>query len=203
MPDYRHFTLALAASIGLGFSGLAAAEWSQYRGPTHDGISGEKITFPWASSGPKVLWKAPTPNGFSSFSVSGGKAFTLVSRDGDGEAHETCIALNAATGKEMWAVDVDVAKYQGGGDSGAVGNNGGDGPRSTPVESDGKVYVTTGNLIVCCLDAETGKKVWSKDLIKEQGGHNVTWKSAGIAGDRRRIVVRRRRGQGPVVARPG
>lgn len=155
-----------------------ASDWPQYRGANHDGISADSVNLPWPSAGPKVVWKVPTPNGFSSFTVGGGSVFTQVSRKIDGALRETCVALDGATGKELWAVPVDVAKYQGGGDSGAEGNAGGDGPRSTPVVDDGLVYVLTTNLVLDCLDAKTGNKVWAKDLIKEYAGKNVGWGNA-------------------------
>src|SRR5258708_33450847 len=94
-----------------------AADWPQYRGPNHDGISTESVNLPWPSSGPKVIWKVPTPNGFSSFTVSGGEAFTQVSQESGSTAAEMCMALDAKTGKMLWAVPIDQTKYQGGGDS--------------------------------------------------------------------------------------
>src|ERR1700730_3366292 len=104
---------------------LASAEdWAQYRGNTGDGTSSEQITRPWAGSGPKRVWTANTPAGFSSIVVADGKAFTVVSRDSDGTLSEVCVALDAHTGRELWAAVTGKAKYRGGGDSGAEGNKG-------------------------------------------------------------------------------
>src|SRR5262245_32557707 len=114
--------VTLAAPVPL----LRAGDWPAYRGPNGDGISSEDLKLVW-SGAPKVLWHAPTRSGFSSFTVGGGKAFTLVSHDG----REGLVAMDAATGKEAWGRDVGRAKYDGGGDSGASDNKGGDGPRST------------------------------------------------------------------------
>ena len=36
----------------------------------------------------------------------------------------------------------------------------------------------TQNLVLHCLDAETGKPVWTKDLMKDHAGRNIAWKSA-------------------------
>jgi outer membrane protein assembly factor BamB len=88
------------------------------------------------------------------------------------------VALDAATGKELWAADIDIGRYMSGGDSGTKGNNGGDGPRSTPTLSDGRVYCYTQNLVLHCLEAATGKKLWSKDVLKEHAGRNIGWRSA-------------------------
>ena len=156
-----------------------AADWPQYRGPNLDGSTSEKIATKWPAGGPKALWKTPTPNGFSSFTVAGGKAFTQVTREVDGAPREVAVALDANTGKPVWAVPVGGTAYgHNGGNAGAKGNDGGDGARSTPTVIGGKVYVLGSELALLCLDANTGKAIWSHDLLKEFGGRNITWKNA-------------------------
>jgi outer membrane protein assembly factor BamB len=175
----KYLALSVVSLSSFVHSPLLAADWPQYRGPTHDGISTETIKLPWPAAGPKVLWTAPTTNGFSSFTVADGEAFTQVGREANGSQREFCIALDAATGKELWAVDVGQSDYgNAGGMSGAKNNKGGDGPRSTPVISDGKLYVLASDLTLYCLDPKSGKEEWKKDLIKDFGGKNITWKSA-------------------------
>ncbi len=155
-----------------------ATDWASFRGPNHDG------TVPGVSdlSGVKLgqaVWKTPTHLGFSSFAVAGGQAFTIVMRDDDGNNTETLVALDAASGKELWAKPLGVvSKYDGGGDAGTKENKGGDGPRSTPVVSDGKVYTIDANLGVYCHDAATGKEVWSHDVMKKNNGVNIRWQNA-------------------------
>ncbi len=157
---------------------LNAGDWPSYRGPNGDGIALEKPTLTWPASGPKVLWKVPIKNGFSSFTIADGKAFTQMNRDIEGANREVCVALDSSTGKELWSAVVGVGVYDGGGDSGAADNKGGDGPRSTPTVNGGKVFVFNQLLVLHCLDAETGKSLWTKDLIKEHAGHNISWKNA-------------------------
>lgn len=157
---------------------LPAADWPQYRGPNQDGCSTENVSLNWPAGGPKVVWKVPTPNGFSSFAVAGGKAFIQVTRAIGGAPREICLALDAATGKELWCADVAAGTYDGSGNAGTKDNSGGDGPRSTPTVGDGMVYVFTPDLVVHCLNAETGKPVWTKNLMKEHAGRNIGWKSA-------------------------
>ena len=159
---------------------LLGADWPQYRGPNHDGASPEKIPATWPAGGLRQVWKTPLRNGFSSFTLGDGKAFTLVTRDFDGGDQETCLALDAATGKELWAVPMGVgsSKYDGGGDSGARGNDGGDGARSTPTYDDGKVYAFSSRLMLKCLNASDGKEIWSCDLMKEHDGKKIQWESA-------------------------
>jgi outer membrane protein assembly factor BamB len=166
----------LTLGVLCGFA-THAADWPQYRGLNHDGKSSESIE-PWGRQGPQVAWKVPTPTGFSSFSVSQGRAFTLVQRDLGGASREVCLALDARTGQRLWEQPVGVAKYDGGGDSGTSNNKGGDGPRSTPSVDGEAVYVLSAQLYLACLDAATGEERWSRDIIREFEGRNINWQSA-------------------------
>ena len=174
------FTLKISLATAFAFTTVVATsgfadEWPQYRGAKSDGKSAETIgEIDW-SDGPKVLWKKPTELGFSSFSISNAKAFTLVVRDGA----QTCIAMNADTGEELWKHSFSKSDYgRGGGDAGAPGNKGGDGPRSTPSVDGDHVYIYDGQMILACLNAEDGKLVWQQDLIKDFGGRIVKWANA-------------------------
>jgi outer membrane protein assembly factor BamB len=177
MKALSFHSLAGLAVLIVGCSGGIANEWPQYRGGAGDGISAEKINS-WPAGGPKQLWVSKTPAGFSSFSVAEGKVFTVVSRDVNGNLSEVCVAMDAASGKELWASPTGPAKYRGGGDSGAEGNTGGDGPRSTPTVSAHRVYVYSAHLVLHCLDADSGKVVWKKDITADFSGHNIDWESA-------------------------
>jgi outer membrane protein assembly factor BamB len=174
--------LLLAATSAAGtaapVSTAPGLDWPSYRGPNGDGVTKAKLGKIWDKAGPTQVWKVEATNGFSSMAVSGGVAVTLVTRDHEGSGTEHCVALDAATGKELWAVPLKLAKYQGGGDSGTGDNKGGDGPRSTPTLSDGKVYVYGSNLDLYCFDAKTGKEVWSKDVTAEYKGKNISWSNA-------------------------
>lgn len=92
---------------------------------------------------------------------------------------EVCKAIDVKTGQELWSRELDIAKYgHDGGNSGARGNRGGDGPRSTPATDGARVYVMTANLKLFCLDARHGDTIWSKDLLRQHHGRNITWKNA-------------------------
>jgi outer membrane protein assembly factor BamB len=159
-------------------STLFASDWPAYAGPNGDRTTSEKINLNWSATGPKQIWKVPTTAGFSSFAVAEGKAFTMMTRKVEGTNREFVVAFNAPDGKDLWAVDVGPAKYQGGGDTGAKDNAGGDGPRCTPTVSDGKVYVYTPKQVLYCLDAGTGKEVWTKDVMKDFSGRRIDWDNA-------------------------
>jgi len=170
-----------AVVLGLAATWCGLADWPQFRGPEHDGKSASPIRARWPASGLEPLWKVPTTGGFSVFAVVGDRAYTLMTREFEGARRESCVAIEAATGKELWAVPVGVAKYDGGGDSGADGNKGGDGPRATPTIHDGRVYVLNAQLKLICLKAESGETVWSKDLIADHGGRMIAWQNAASA----------------------
>jgi len=157
---------------------LLAGSWTFVRGPKGDGSTPEKIASKWPASGPKVVWKVPSDLGFSSFAVAGGRAFNLELRAVEGAQQEVLVARDAKTGAEAWVKPLGPVKYQGGGDDGTKDNRGGDGPRSTPTWSDGRVYVTSAKLVVSCFDAKSGDLVWQKNVMKDFGGSNISWENA-------------------------
>ena len=157
---------------------LVAADWPQYRGPNSDGSTPDKVAASWGA-GPKVLWKVPTGTGFSSFAVSGGKCFAIEGKAAGGKTDEVLIARDAATGKTVWEQSLGIADYgHGGGNEGASGNNGGDGPRSTPTVVGNLVLTLNTDLVASAHDTATGKLVWKRDLMSEHSGKNIMWKNA-------------------------
>ncbi len=173
MPSFVRWAALAAVSLG-----SFAADWDSYRGPSRDGHSPEKIARPWPAGGPKVLWKVPGGAGFSSFVVGGGHAFCLELRNVDGADQEVVVARDAATGKESWARPLGTLKLNDGGQAGAKGNEGGDGPRSTPAFADGRVYTLSARLVLQCFSADSGEEVWRHDLVREFNGRNISWQNA-------------------------
>jgi outer membrane protein assembly factor BamB len=172
-PSLLFTSLAFVATLK-----SSLADWGQYRGPNGDGSTAEKISAKWSASGPKQVWKGEAEAGFSSISVSGGVAASLVTRDVEGVQTEVCVAWDAKTGKELWASPLKNVKYQGGGDAGTKENKGGDGPRSTPSIVNGKVIAYGGNLDLLCFDAKSGKTLWSHSIGEDFGGKNISWQNA-------------------------
>ena len=169
MKSMRMLLLAIGVLVGMVHQGLAqpgaqpGANWPQWRGPNRDGVSRETgLLKQWPAEGPPLVWKAAgAGRGYSSFSVSNGKLYTMGLR-GD---REFVIAFDVATGKEAWAAA----------HGSAFRNDRGDGPRGTPTVEGDRIYALGGNGDLSCLDARTGKVVWSKNVLKEFGGSNITW----------------------------
>src|SRR5262245_34604771 len=99
---HRAARLAVLCAVLAG--GRAAAqtappgEWFQWRGPNRDGISGEAgLMKDWPGAGPPLAWRITgAGTGFSSFSASGGRLYTLGARD----QVEYAMAFDRATGKK-------------------------------------------------------------------------------------------------------
>jgi len=172
---YRTLVPALILS---SIVGVHAADWPQYRGPSGDGHSPDKIVFPMGGAAPKQVWKVPSEGGFSSFAVANGRAFTLSLKDSGGAKQESVVAYDAKTGKELWFAPLNFPTYDGGGNEGTPNNKGGDGPRSTPTTDGTNVYVTSSQLVLTAFDAASGKPVWTHDLVKEFAGRNIHWENA-------------------------
>ncbi len=155
------------------------ADWPQYRGPNHDGSSSERILKAWPAGGPRRLWRKSLPDGFGSFAVSRGKAYTSVKRRIDGKPTEVVLALNADTGDELWAKPVGMSAREG-----IAGE--GDGPRSTPAVDGDFVYVLNTYVSLFCLNARDGSVVWQRDLLQEFGGSGPDFEAGAsplIVGD--------------------
>ena len=165
MKSTRILLLAIFIVAGLVHQAMAqaGANWPQWRGPNRDGISKETgLLKQWPAEGPPLVWKASgAGRGYSSFSVANGKLYTMGLRGN----REFVIAFDVATGKEAWATA----------HGGAFRNDRGDGPRGTPTVNGERVYALGGNGDLSCLDAATGKIVWTKNVLKEFGGSNIEW----------------------------
>ncbi len=175
----NQFIAALAVLVcsGLICSVTAVAEdWPAYRGVDGNGRSVESLSSEGVSlSADRIIWKTKTPLGFSSFAIADGRLFTLVSRNDK----EVCLALDAKTGNEVWSAELGSSKYpQGGGGAGAPDNKGGDGPRSTPSVSGGRVFAYDASMTLWCLEANSGDLVWKQDIIEDFGGSNIKWSNA-------------------------
>ncbi len=136
-------------------------DWPQWRGPNRDGISKETILKSWPAEGPKVIWKAPSGEGYSGIVVANGKMYTIHATRAD----ELAVCLDAATGKEIWKTIIDQA----------FKNDQGNGPRSTPAVDGDLVYMLSAQGKLAALNAKTGAKVWGHDLRSEFGGQVPTW----------------------------
>ena len=147
---------ALLAATSLSF----AADWPNWRGPNHDQHSPETgILTKWPEKGPREHWRIKIGNSHGSFAVEGDKALLMMQRDGQ----DTCVALDARTGKELWATPIDknIAQRE---------SWGGPSAHSTPAIDGDMVFCTGQYLKIKALNLADGKVVWEHDLVKEFDG---------------------------------
>jgi outer membrane protein assembly factor BamB len=139
-----------------------STDWPNFRGPNHDGISpAAGLNANWASKAPKVLWTASlSDRGHAGPSVADGRVY-IIDHQGD---KDVVRALDVNTGKDIWTYSyADTSSFNYGF------------ARATPTFAGGKLYVLSRLGILQCLEASSGKKIWSVDLKTELGGERPKW----------------------------
>jgi outer membrane protein assembly factor BamB len=153
----------------------SASDWLQYRGNNHDGVSSDRITTDWTGAVTNPVWLVLVTNSFSSFTVSGGRAYTQINprigafdqiEQDNFTNREMCVALSVTNGAWLWAtlVEANTPHTQ---DTGVGSKNG---PRSTPVIYGDSVFVLTSYMKLYRLNATNGAIIWQKDLLALYGG---------------------------------
>jgi outer membrane protein assembly factor BamB len=164
--------VVLIGLLALAPVGGWSADWPQYRGLNHDGISSEPIRTNWVADPPRQVWKVPLGPAFSSLAVAGGRVFTQENRATASGPREFCVAIDTGSGQVLWSSDaLDQAVYQSG-----AGDD--DGPRSTPAVAGDRVVVLTSYLNLVCLNATNGARIWTRNLTADYGSQGIQWQNA-------------------------
>jgi outer membrane protein assembly factor BamB len=185
--------LLLTACL-LAAPAVGEGDWPQWRGPNRDGKSLETGLFKnWPKDGPKVAWEnLKIGHGYGSPAVVGDKVYILGGDSNKPGDAEYCICLNLKDGKEVWKTPLETS-------DGGFNAGWGGGTRSTPTFADGKLFCLGATGDLACLNAETGKQAWKKNLVKDFGGAIPTWgysESPLVDGDK--LVVTPGKGTGMV-----
>ena len=153
----------MKATLTLLLAGLSAvacavaADWPQYYGPNRNATSAEKgILRTWPKEGPKVLWTVPVGVGFGAPAISAGKVYLL---DRDDEVGDTLRVYDLANGKELWNFGYP-----------APGSLMFPGSRATPAVEGNRVYTVGQMGQLYCLDTNTHKPIWNKNVWTDFGG---------------------------------
>lgn len=134
-------------------SSAVSADWPRFLGPTDDGSSPEKgLLKTWLKEGPKKLWELEKGAGYSCPAIAGNWCVIFHSREG----REIIEGVTAADGKRVWKFDYEAPFTP---QFGA-----GEGPRSSPVIAGSRLYVAGIAGHLHCLELETGKVLWQRDL---------------------------------------
>lgn len=135
----------------------------QFWGPDRDGVVRDAHLLPdWKTHPPKELWRHAVGAGWSAFSVAGGRAYTQEQR----EEKETVSCYEVLTGRLIWAHNdpAHFSQWQSG-----------DGPHATPTVYQGRVFAIGATGILNCLEASTGKALWTRQVLDEHQRGNLTW----------------------------
>jgi outer membrane protein assembly factor BamB len=168
-PDYealeRHRTATATTAVrGAGdIPAKTSDRWPGFRGPNRDGhYTAMLIRTNWPADGLRPLWRQPIGGGYASFAIAEGRAFTIEQR----RDQEAVTAYDLETGRELWAhlYQAFFTEWMGG-----------EGPRSTPEYDEGRVYALGATGEFHCLDAATGRAVWHKNILTENGAANLHW----------------------------
>ncbi len=135
--------------------------WAQFRGPQRDGKSDEtNLLRVWPAEGPRLIWTATNfGRGFSSPIVSRGKIYTT----GD-VGEELHIFAHDLAGALVWKAT-----------NGAAWKESYPGARASVTLAGKRIFHENAHGVVAAFDAETGRGLWSVDLLKRFGGRNITW----------------------------
>lgn len=135
--------------------------WPQWRGPRRDGICDEKGLLPsWPEGGPKLLWTAGgLGRGYAAPIIANGTIFI----PGDVGQDLVLFALDLQ-GRPLWQAK-----------NGRSWTRNYPGARASAAYAGGKLYHANAHGRVACLEAATGREVWSVNTLDRFGGKVITW----------------------------
>lgn len=135
-------------------------DWPQFLGPYGNSASPQKnILRTWPQGGPQVLWSVNVGIGYGGTAVKNGKVYLLDRNDKVGDKMR-CFDL--ASGKELWSFEYA-----------AAGSVPFPGSRSVPAVDDNFVYSCGPYGDLYCIDINSHKPVWNKNIWKDFGGDQI------------------------------
>jgi outer membrane protein assembly factor BamB len=169
------------ASTVLSLPSVASAnDWPEWLGPNREGVWREtNLVDKFPSGGPPVVWRQPIGGGYSGPAVAGDFVYVMdrqwaLGKDGkpipgnrEGQkGTERLLCLKVSDGSLVWKHEYDCPYKQ-------LSYN--QGPRTTPLMRDGRVYALGAMGDLFCLDAAKGEVRWSKNLPKEYKTQQPVW----------------------------
>ena len=161
---HQRFHILMSGFLVLFLNGTSGADdWRTWRGPHQDGRTDGDEYFSNDASKLRIVWEKQIGTSYSGLSVSKG---LLLVPFADGES-DWLGALDGATGTFQWKYRV--------GDMYPAHDGGHDGPLSTPVADDERVYLLGPHGKLVAIDHSTGERIWAIDLPKEYSADVPFW----------------------------
>lgn len=128
--------------------------WPRWRGPRGDGTwQTAPVPARWPDGGLQQLWRQPVGGGHGGVAAADGRVY-LMDRQTDPREVERVLCFDASTGQRLWTHEYEVTYGE---------LDYGNGPRSTPTVTGGRVYTLGSIGHVFCLDASTGSVLWQRE----------------------------------------
>ena len=154
-----------AATADLGRT--TPQDFPQFLGPQRRAtVDSVHLARDWQAHPPRLLWRRPVGLGWSAFAVVG--RYAVTQEQWDEQEVVTCRELRS--GRIVWT-HADPVRFH--------SVMGGDGPRATPTVFAGKVYAQSPTGLLNCLDGQTGRRLWSRDIQADNGARNIEWGRSG------------------------
>ena len=153
--------LVLLAAACPAMADRPAEDWPQFHGPRRDNLSRDTgLLKTWPEDGPELAWKTDgIGHGWSTVSIVGDRIYTAGNTEDD-----TIITALDADGKIVWQQK-----------NGPAYDKQFPGARGTPTLDEGRLYHLNGDGDVACLDASSGKPLWSVNILDRFQGRNLRW----------------------------
>lgn len=144
-----------------GISVISGQEPTHWRGPNANGIYPESgLLNDWPANGPAISWHYDKlGEGFSSPAFANGHIYISGMENNEGY-----IYILSKTGKLLHKFLYGKEFYESY-----------PGSRSTPTIAGDLLYIVNGYGKVVCMNVNTGKINWSKDLFSDFDGKNIRW----------------------------
>jgi outer membrane protein assembly factor BamB len=130
------------------------SDWPHIRGPAYDGHApAVGAAADWQVRPPVTLWQREIGDGYSGVIIAEERLFTQAQT----LAGQFVLCLDLHTGREIWRTRYDLPWLPEGDWPG---------PYASPTFADGRIYFVGCQGTVGCLDADTGRTVWTVHLAR-------------------------------------
>ena len=161
-------TITFGFGLIVALAPVSAQDWPQFLGPERNGqYDGPPLATQWPNGSPAELWRRPVGAGFAGPVVANDRIILFHRVDG----REVLEALDASSGAQLWSYGYPTSYRD---DFGFA-----EGPRSSPVVVDGRVFSFGAQCALHAGDLETGSGLWSVDTRSRFGFQKAFFGAAG------------------------